>query len=202
MRVVYPAMCHWRHCSLTSAMSPQSQLVCQFTRLSHSSRHVVLTELSEEFAPSDWWHLSTLLMARRGHFYDILGMLPVELALLAIEHLYPLEIIRLRAVCKRWNILLKSTEVCRMASRRYFSNYIPQQLQQSWTLFYENTLSRRHFYSAGQASIIHKLHNVQYTSFEPHVQYAYHNSRQMFAWISDSGDSFCVLSICGSRIKS
>ncbi|KAL7273554.1 hypothetical protein RUND412_003584 [Rhizina undulata] len=94
-----------------------------FTQKSQDERQAFLSQLASQFRQSDWFHINRLLDIH-SYYRDIVGTLPLEIALLILENVHPVEICRFRLVSRRWNELLSSKEVCRAIAVKWYKREV------------------------------------------------------------------------------
>ncbi|RPA98474.1 hypothetical protein L873DRAFT_1835919 [Choiromyces venosus 120613-1] len=165
-----------------------------FANLSPSSRKEFLSELSKKFYPSDWNHIHTLL-EQRSFFMDILGTLSIELAFLVIQHLDPIDTIRLRRVSKHYHEIFTSEDVCRFMSYNLLPTEDDSARPDSWRIYYENRVSRRWAFMNGESHNIEELVDsttMNMTSF-------CHKTSQ-FAYVFENFTKFLVVDLSTSPI--
>jgi len=112
--------------------------------LDEKSRLAFLTRLSQQFCPTDRWHLHQILSSQ-GSYFDIVGNLPTELAIQILSYLEPREIIPYRGVNRRWHRLLTAESMCSALLREWYpaeEAIVRQHDQGSRRRAFENAVSR------------------------------------------------------------
>jgi len=178
-----------------STSSTDHQLAINlFENSSPSSRREFLSKLAHKFYPSDWNHIHTLLQ-QTSFFMDIIGTLSIELAFQVIQHLDPIDTIRIRRVSKRYHEIFTSEDVCRFLSNKLLPLEDSPAQPESWRIYYENRVSRRWAFLNGESHSVEELENstaMNMTSF-------CHKTSQ-FAYVFDNFTKLQVVDLSTSPI--
>ncbi|KAF2107860.1 hypothetical protein BDV96DRAFT_288654 [Lophiotrema nucula] len=94
---------------------------------SNAARRDALEGIISQLTNHEWRYLRDRL-ATKSFQFDIIGSLPVELAVLVFAHLEPSAIYRSRRVSKKWNSLLKSEQLQRAAVGAWMDESICDEL--------------------------------------------------------------------------
>ncbi|KAG0137875.1 hypothetical protein HOY82DRAFT_547005 [Tuber indicum] len=180
---------------MSTSSSIDSQLAIDlFERSSPSSRRGFLSKLARKFHPSDWNYIHTLL-EQTSFFVDIIGALSVELVFQVIQHLDPIDTIRIRRVSKRYHEIFTSEDVCRFLSNKLLPlEDNPSQLE-SWRVYYENRVSRRWAFLNGES---HSVEELEHSTTMNMTSFCHRTSQ--FAYVFDNFTKLRVVDLSTSPI--
>jgi hypothetical protein len=118
------------------------------TRTPIPARHEYLDYLIEGLTAHEWRYLRDRLIQRCFHC-DVLGKLPLELAICVAAYLDPLDVVALRRVSKRWHSLLTSDQVSKQV---YLKCWPWQDLPETknWTECLDQRLCCEHALACGR----------------------------------------------------
>ncbi|KAL2832392.1 hypothetical protein BDW59DRAFT_104462 [Aspergillus cavernicola] len=95
------------------------ELVTRFKLLrSNSARHIAYHQIIDQMTPHEWRDVKSRIN-ERSFQKDILGALPLEIAVQITQYLYLADLHLLRGVSRRWNDVLSSKLVCSVVFRQY-----------------------------------------------------------------------------------
>jgi hypothetical protein len=184
-------------------MAFSNDLAAHFETLSHDERRSALSLLAPSFRPSDWWYLHELAKVH-GYYQDVLGTVPLELAVAIASFLDPYEAVRLRRVSKRWNEVLTSETVCADLTRRWFPFDAERRgregtvsFEKPWRWVFENSASRTLFMLQAKPSEARrirseKLHRMEEDHYEDHL-ISFYGERLAFVDRGNNQRSFSLI---------
>jgi len=124
-----------------------------------AARQAFLDDVVSELSPWEWRDLHARLGGRKFNF-DVFGQLPMELVHDVASYLNDLDIISSRRVCKRWQEILRSEELCRKVCFQHnFTNQRQLSTDMTWEAFLSHKSGIQHSLVHGRpwAKYVHRL---------------------------------------------
>ncbi|KAL4994794.1 hypothetical protein BDV10DRAFT_175976 [Aspergillus recurvatus] len=171
-------------------MDPNTQeIITRFNQLSvASARRTVYHQIIDQLNPHEWRDVQKRINERTFQ-KDILGSLPLEVALQIIQYFDVNDVHLLRSVSKRWHEVLSSKSVCSVLFRQYTGGSLDDEFKSTFARYSRRRSRLEQGFPAA------------------HVQLDIPSGRDLdycdgrYAWSADGGTTIVVFELCSQKTQ-
>ncbi|KAL4976541.1 hypothetical protein BDW66DRAFT_166367 [Aspergillus desertorum] len=171
-------------------MDPNTQeIISRFKQLDTAlARRTVYHQIIDQLNPHEWRDVQKRINERTFQ-KDILGSLPLEIAVQIIQHFDVNEVHLLRRVSKRWHGVLSSKSVCSVLFRQYTGAFLDDEFKSTFSRY-----SRQRSRLEQGFPVAHVKLDIPFG-----LDLDYCDGR--YVWSADGGTTVIVLELCSRKTQ-